>query len=224
VDFRKEAAVKNVEIVAIILACTLAAIGDGWYCWHVIYGPIQPALATWLIFAVASTLSLLSYLKHNDGRQPFIANVANRVDPILVWAVVLLIMVAPKSDKSIHPFDIGCLALSVVIGLLWWVAGKMKISPKASTIAANLLVNLIMVAGYLPTIYKLIATKRNTESFLTWGFNLLVGILFVVSPIRRRDWLSVAYIGRAIICMVLIIGTMVYLDHAWLFGWFHMLR
>jgi hypothetical protein len=205
--------VKKVEIVVTVVALTLATVSDGWYGWHVVRGPIEPALATWLIFAVATTLSLVSYLKHNDGLQPFVANAANRWDPIIVWAVVGCILFAPKSDKSIHMFDLACLIASSLIMFFWWATRKSR----RAALFANLSVQVIMVAGYLPTFHKLVVGQRNTESFFTWGFNLLVGVLFLVSPVRRRDWLSVAYIGRAIICMAVILGLMLYFDRNRLF-------
>lgn len=210
---------RKLEIVATASAFALVIVADSWYCWHVVRGPLTPALATWLIFAVATTLSLLSYLKHNDGRHPFIANAANRVDPFIVWAVVVCMLFAPRADRSIHLFDAICLGASGVIGSLWYAAERMNISAKRATILANLLINLIMVAGYLPTAYKIFIFRVNGESFVTWGLNLLIASLLLIAPLARRDWLSVLYIGRAVVCVALILTMMLWFDHAWFPFW-----
>lgn len=203
---------KKVEVVATVIAIVFAIAGDGWYFLRILSGGVAPALATWLIFAVASSLSLASYLRH-DGGHPFITNVANRTDPVLSWLVVVIILAVPGSDKSIRPFDIGCLVASGIILLFWLAAWKNK----KAAFRANLSIQLIMSAGYLPTLHKLFAGGRNTESFLTWGLNLFVGILLIIAPVRRRDWLGAVYLGRAIVFMAIILAEMLYFDHRWLF-------
>ena len=192
------------EKLAVGFAMALAIVGDGWYCWHIVAGPISPSLATWLIFAIASTVSLASYLKHNDEKKPFIANLANRYDPIVVWTIVAFIVFSPKSDMSLCRFDIGCLVASGLILIVWAVT--------RSAITANLLIQLVMVAAYIPTFFRLLHGGRNTESFLMWEANLAVAALFLIPPIRRGDWLAVVYASRAIVCVAGIIAVMAYLQ------------
>ena len=194
------------EKIAAGIAIILAVVADGWYCWHIVIGSISPALATWLIFAVATTVSLLSYLKHNETkRKPFVANLANRLDPVVVWLVVAFILFAPKGDAQLGKFDIGCLAASAAILILW--------AATHSAIAANLLIQLVMVAAYMPTFFRLFSARRNTESFVTWGLTLAVASLFLVPTLRHRDWLAVAYVGRAIGCVMAIIAAMIYFQY-----------
>jgi hypothetical protein len=79
---------------------------------------------------------------------------------------------------------------------------------KKSALWANLSIQLIMVAGYLPTFHKLIANGVNAESFVTWGLNLAIALLFLIPPIRHRDWLSVVYVGRAVVSVGAVLGSM----------------
>ena len=72
---------------ASLAALVLLIIADGWYCFQINRGAIAPALATWLIFGVATTISLVSYLRHPRKNSSFIANLGNRVDPVIVWVM-----------------------------------------------------------------------------------------------------------------------------------------
>lgn len=184
------------------VAVVLEVAAFGWYARQVIVGAITPALATWLICAIASTLSLVTYLAANKGEKPVIANIANRVDPVVVWAVAMIIMFSPKSDTRLHVFDVACLAASSFIMIIW--------AKTHSAEKANRLIQVIMVAGYLPTFYRLLHEGRNTESFLSWSVNLVVSALFLIPPIRKNDSLGKLYAGRAVVSVILVLFTMMY--------------
>ena len=189
-------------LAAGIAALILGAIADGWYCLQIARGTIAPALATWLIFGVATTISLVSYLKHPRNNNSLVANLANRADPIICWVIVAFIVFAPRSDKSLHAFDFGCLAASGLIVVIWAVSG--------SHITANLLIQLVMLVSYLPTYHRILHERRNTESFVMWGLNLVVALLFLIAPIRLRDRLGILYAARAAGSTMLMLLFMLY--------------
>ena len=75
--------------MAIVFAL-VAAFAGGRYCWKALTHRIAPRLATWLIFLVASALSLASYLAHAHTHASFAASIANRFDVVEVGAIVVL--------------------------------------------------------------------------------------------------------------------------------------
>ena len=191
-----------IEKIAVGTALVLGFAADAWYCSQIMLGTISPALATWLIFAVAATVSLVSYLTDNEKEKPFIANVANRFVVMVVWVVVLFVAFSPKSDIHLHNFDIGCFVVVAFILVMWAMTH--------SAVMANLFIQLVMVAGYAPTLFRIFHQHRNTETFVTWGMNFAVAVLFLVPSIRHRDRLAMVYAGRATVCVATILAVMAY--------------
>lgn len=194
----------RIEKICVVLAVFLEIVAFGWYGRQVIAHAITPALATWLICAVAATLSLATYLAANKGEKPAIANIANRVDPIVLWITVAVIAFSSKSNTQFHAFDVICLAAVSFIVLLWVMTHSARL--------ACLLIQLIMLAGYLPTFHRLFHEGKNTESLVSWGINLAVCAFYLVPPIRKRDSLAIVYSARAIVSVAAVLAVMVYLQ------------
>jgi hypothetical protein len=193
-----------VKVATAWIAVVLGIAAETWYCLQIVRGTIAPALATWLIFGVATTISLASYLKHPRDNTSFAANLANRLDPVVVWIIVAFIVFAPRSDKSLHAFDFLCFALSGMIIVAWAKSG--------SAFWANILIQIVMLLSYLPTCYKMIHRGRNTESFVMWGLSLIIALLFLVTSARFRDRLAMLYAGRAAASVAVILLIMLYLQ------------
>jgi hypothetical protein len=185
-------------------AVFLEIVAFALYCRQIVAGAVSPALATWLICALATTLSLATYLAANKGEKPAIANIANRVDPVVLWIVVMVITLSSKSDIRFGAFDTACLAAASFVVVIWVLTHSAR--------TANLLIQLIMIAGYLPTFHRLFQAGRNTESFASWGINLAVCALYLVPPIRKRDSLAIVYSVRAIVCVAAVLAAMMYLQ------------
>lgn len=194
----------KIDMVAVVITAILAVFAGAWYCLQIVNGAVAPALATWLIFGIASTLSLVSYLKTPRTNNSFFANIANRLDPVATWVVVAFILFSSKSDKSLHAFDYVCLAFAAIVVGIWAMSGSAKI--------ANVLAQSIIFAGYFPTYAKMIGERRNTESFVMWGLNLAIVSLFLIPPIRHRDKLGILYAGRGVVGVAGTLLIMLYFE------------
>jgi len=192
----------KLDVMAAIVAVILTFAAGAWYCFQIASGAVTPSLATWLIFGVATMISLWSYLK-TPRKDELIANIGNKLDPIMTLVIIAFILLSPKSDKGLYAFDYACMAFSVVVLVLWAVSG--------SALLANILIQLIIVAGYFPTCYKMIHEGKNTESFVMWGANFVIALLFLGSQFRIRDRLGILYSARGAVSIAIILLIMLIL-------------
>ena len=183
----------------------LVASASGRYCWKTLTHRIAPRLATWLIFFVASTLSLASYYAHARAQASFVANIGNHVDVIELVAIVVSVLISARYERErlrLEPFDMWCLAFAGLIVAFWTVTG--------SSLAANILLQILICVGYCPTLQHLFKERRNTEPFDVWCASLVIAVLAIVPPflVRHRDWLAIAYAGRATLSVMIVLGVM----------------
>ena len=87
------------------------------YCWLLYKKKIKPALAMWLFFTIAVTMSLVTYMA--DGNHGFLDNILNTTDLIYVSGVALAILIWGDKRSKFTKFDTGCLAAVLLIVLFW---------------------------------------------------------------------------------------------------------
>src|SRR3989344_1847954 len=146
------------KFTACVVALLMGAMGAR-CCWLIVAGGVQPALATWLIFEVAVVLSLTSYFATNDS--DWVSNIANTVDSVTVTAILgTLILFGDGREWQFGRVEIGCLVAAGGIVVFWRVS--------RNAMAANLAIQTIMVAAYVPTLVRLWHSPENTESFGVW--------------------------------------------------------
>ncbi len=194
----------------IAMAVILTIIADGYYCLQIIRGDIAPPLATWVVCGVAATLALFSYRSQNEGEHSIVTSFGNHLDLVIVWAIVGVILIAPKSDRSVNKFDLMSLCVGAGIAIAWAVVKFATGSGKRAAIVANILSNGLLVVGYGPTCYRLVSRGRNTDSFVMWGISLVIASLFIVAPIRHKDTWQIVYFGRALVSIVVVLVLMTY--------------
>lgn len=195
------------NVIAIIFA-VIAVIAGGRYCWKALTHRIAPRFATWLIFLVASGLSLASYMAHHAGEKiSLAANVANRVDVVELVAIIAAILWSSRYEpgrRHLKMFDWWCFVSAAAIVAVWAVTG--------SSFTANLLLQTLMCVGYFPTIQHLLKEKKNTEPFDVWCANLGIAMLALIPSLITKDVLGIIYAGRAVLCVAAMIFAM------WYFG------
>lgn len=118
-----------------------------------------------------------------------------------VLTVTISIRIYSDSSTKFNKFDIICLAAVLIIFLFWILTQNHFIS--------NLLVQLILVIAYFPTIKRFIKTKKNTESFTIWTLMLVVSSISLLST---RGILATVYSLRAVISISLLLLFMTYLE------------
>lgn len=188
--------------IAWVIAALVMFMGlrYSWLTWH---GQIQPVLATWVIFAVAASLSWWTYW--SSPRHSVSNNMGNASDLVIVWMILITIMVSRHSSRtSFNWFEIGCLTATGIILLFW------RFSRRHTT--SNLLLQVLMSVAYLPTLYQLWRATANTEPLVVWLGTWTASFLATVQAIRTKDRLALAYAGRALMFVTIVVLLIIRLD------------
>lgn len=154
-------------------------------------GASQPVLMTWLLFAVATSLSFTTYWAA-DAKRDWQVNIANSVDVVLCWLIFFFVLLGGRRVRlGLNLFEIGCLGASALIFWLWRRTRAHK--------SSNVALQLLMVVAYLPTYYQLWYARHNTEPLLLWCIVWVACAIALVPPWLKRDRLALLYAGRAFI-------------------------
>jgi hypothetical protein len=173
------------------------------YSWLTAHDQIHPVLATWLIFCVAVTFSLMTYW--SSKQHSLISNIANVSDLVTVWMVLASILLFSKEVRlHFNAVEIACLLVSGTV-LVWWRFTKQHA-------ASNIMLQIVMTVAYLPTLFQLWYAQSNTESFGVWAVTWVGSCVALVPAIIDRDKLAVVYALRALLLISAIIGLMIRLE------------
>lgn len=159
-------------------------------------GKIRPALAMWVFFTTAVILSLTTYMASGDYR--LVDNILTTTDLFLVLTVTTSILLFGDASTRFNRFDLCCIGVVGMI-LIFWLLTK-------DHFTANLLVQLIQVVAYVPTVRRLWRNRVNTESFGLWSTMLLASALSIIS---NEGLLANIYSLRAIVSISLLMLLMV---------------
>jgi len=160
---------------------------------------IKPALAMWIFFSLAVSMSLITYLK--EGNYGFWDNALNTADLFMAFFVTLAIFIFGDKSTKFNSFDIACLG---VVGLIivFWIITK-------NHLLTNLGVQLILIIAYFPVIKRMLTANENTESFFIW---ILLMIAPFISLISSKGALATVYAVRAIFCTTLLLLLMIRIE------------
>ena len=164
-------------------------------------GDIKPALAMWIFFSIAVGGSLTTYLF--DGDFTLLDNILNSSDLLLCVYVAVIIYIFGDKSTRFTRFDRGCLVAVLVIITFWAFTRK--------HMAANLLIQTILVIAYFPVVKRLWKAEENTESFAAW-FGLLLAPVF--SLLSSKGTLASVYAVRAIVSTSLLLLLMARAEYA----------
>lgn len=189
----------------------LLGLGATMVYWYLILtGQIAPTPASWVVFASAVTLSYGAYAL-SDIEKSFAGNAGNAIDILVSWGTLLCIIHMHDGHISFNTFETACLMASGM-ALLFWVLRKYvswnqeKRNPSFSTF---LILQAVLVVGYVPMIRALWLAKTNSDSFIMWGVSWVVAACFIPSAWKRRDRFGIVYAGRALICASIVLALMI---------------
>jgi len=182
-----------------------AVLVNGRYCWKTLAHRIEPRLASWLIFCVASMIGLVSYRLHEGVRASVMTNIMNHSDVLWISAITISILISARHEPErlrLSRFDRWCLALAGSIIVFWVATG--------SSLSANILSQVLMCVGYGPMFWSFYRTKRNTEPFDVWLATLGGVMIGIIPPLlaQPHDWLAILYACRAIFCVAVTLAMM----------------
>lgn len=181
-----------IQIPMIICIMTYAFI----YLTGILQGKVKPVLATWLLLALATTLSFLTNLAQT-GTMGLLANSFNVVDMLATLVLFLTILLRKNLRKNFTRFEQGCLIVVLIVFAGWLASGQ--------NILAHIAIQIILVIAYMPTLVHLWKAQLNTESVASWSLNCIASILGMAEPLRTRDLLPILYTGRAVIFTSLVV-------------------
>lgn len=159
----------------------------------------KPALAMWLFFSLAVTMSLITYLK--EGNFGFWDNVLNTTDLVLTIFVTIAIFFMGDKSSRFNRFDMWCLVAVIAIVVFWLISQNHLIT--------NLGIQLILVIAYFPVVKRMLTMKENTEPFAVW---IALMIAPMISLITSKGTLAAVYAIRAIICTGLLLALMIRIE------------
>jgi len=181
----------TVSVINIITAITYLVL--------LIKKRIKPALAMWLFFSLAVSMSLITYLK--EGNYGFWDNALNTTDLFMTIFVTIAIFIFGDKSTKFNKFDLGCLGVVCLIIIFWIIT--------QNHLLTNLGIQLILVIAYFPVIKRMVKAKENTESFFVW---ILLMVAPFISLISSKGSLATIYAVRAILCTGLLLLLMIRIE------------
>jgi len=168
----------------------------------------DPTISTWIIFLVGCFPSFVTYCLAED--RDIKTGILNTTDLVYVVLVLLAVILWGKRDckteedekeeKFRRIFEALYLVGAAVIVVYGVITGDMWHS--------NALTQVLMSFAYLPMWHKMIAQKRNTESYMGW---LPIGSGIALFPaFFEGNALSVLYAARSFTLCVITVIMMAY--------------
>lgn len=187
------------KLLSVFSVSVLNLILSLYYYWLIYHKKIKPSLAMWVFFTLAVGLSLITYMK--EGSYSLWDNVLNTTDLFFVSTVSLSILLFGDRSSRFNRFDLFCLGAVAGIVIFWFITQNHTVS--------HLLVQGILVIAYFPVVNRMIRTGENNENYLLWGGMLLASLLALFST---EGTLAFVYTVRAVVCILLLMGLMVWVD------------
>lgn len=181
----------TVSLINLFIAAT--------YFWQLYRKRSKPALAMWIFFSLAVSMSLITYLK--EGNFGFWDNVLNTTDLFLVIFVTITIWFMGDKSTRFNRFDRWCLVAVLAI-IAFWVISQ-------NHLLTNLGIQLILIIAYFPVVRRMLMMKENTEPFAVWIALMLAPM---VSLITSKGMLASIYAIRAIACTGLLLALMIRIE------------
>jgi hypothetical protein len=169
------------------------------YSYQIHKKDVKPALSTWLILLTGIVLSFATYIVAEN--KDYISGILNTIAVVEASMVVLAIIAWGDSSVRFKSFEKKYLVGAIGI-VFFWILAK-------DSFTSNLLTQLLLFVGYLPTIQKLVREKNN-ESLLVWGLFLVSGIVSLYPAIVGGNFLSVVFSVRMIIMVSIIFSLIIY--------------
>lgn len=161
---------------------------------------VKPILATRVFLLLAFSLSFLTNY-NQTGNHGLLANMLNIVDVLSVLATFFAMAMSKNMRRKFTKFEKICLCFVVLIFLIWIITKQ--------NILANILIQIILVIAYLPTLIHLWKAQENTESISAWSWDFFASILGIIISLQTMNLLSLIYSARstvstfAVICLSL---------------------
>jgi len=190
-----------------LIATVIGIVGTAWYIYLALTGSkIKPVLASWVVLSGTMTLSFATYW--TTPGHSLIGNTANAVGVLNAISILITasyLTVKQGEGVRFSKFQKTCLWASLAIAILWivnvWIL-------KGTGILPNILMQILMVVGYLVTAEKLWSSRGNSESFFLWWSVTIASAISLYTAYVSNDNLAILYATRATIASATIVWLM----------------
>lgn len=180
--------------VALIVSAILI-IGNVVYIKGIIQGTIIPTKSTWIIFSIVTGSSVSSFL---ISKFDLVSGAYGITDFFLCLVILAMTLVySRKSKVSFRNFEKYYLAGAATCVLFWVISNN--------PFQMNLLVQTLIIIGYIPTIHNMLSAKRSSESKLAWTIWSLGSFLSLYPAIMKENTLAIVYSVRGMTMCLLIL-------------------
>ena len=145
---------------------------------------VKPILATRIFLLLAFSLTFLTNYRQT-GIPGLGANTLNIIDVLSVLATFIAMAMSKNKSRKFTKFEKVCLGLVILIFLIWIVSGQ--------NILANILIQIILVIAYLPTLIHLWQSEQNTESLSAWSLDFFASVVGIIAPLSTMALLPLIY-------------------------------
>jgi hypothetical protein len=168
------------------------------YASHIARRRVVPTLSTWIIFVVATSLNVLSYLVAT--RVDVLSGILGVTDAVVCWFILIVTVRSAGFTMQWQTFEKYYLAAAGVIVVFWLFS--------RSAFLTNLLTQLLITVGCTATIQSLLSADENHESFFFWGLVLIAATLSLYPAAVDGNLLALIYSIRSIVIVCVILSLM----------------
>ena len=192
--------------VSVFVTATLLIVSGVFYAYYAWIGKTDPVLATWILMAVVTGLSLWMYWE--SPHKSWTGNIALTSGSVNIVTILFGVTAAHLRRGTLRiAFDVTqkwCLIGGVAIVPLWWITNNSLVS--------YVLVQLISIVAILATAERLWNSERNSEPLFIWVVAFFAMMCAIYPAWVKHDTFSWIYLGRAIPSTVLIIYLIVRIE------------
>jgi len=159
---------------------------------------VSPALSTWIIFLIGTSLSMTTYVLAK--KKDLLSGAMLGLDFLGVAAILVAILVCGDRSMRFRPFEKSYLASCITVVGYGLATGD--------AFGSNLFAQVIIVAGYLPTFQKFLREKVNSESYFAWSMGLLSSMSGLALGLFGHDTLATIYAIRTFVLITIVLIIM----------------
>lgn len=186
---------KGYAAIAVAVILSTASIP---YMYQIARRQVSPTLSTWIIFVVATSLNVASYLVAT--RVDVLSGVLGVTDALVSWVILIVTVRSTGFKLQLQAFEKYYLTGAGVLVLFWIVS--------RDAFLTNLLMQLLLTMGCASTIQRLLSATENHESFLFWGLCLIATVISLYPAAVDGNLLAVLYSIRSLVIIGVILLLM----------------
>lgn len=181
-----------------LVASAVLIFGNLTYIKGIMKGTVTPTKSTWIIFTIVTGLNVVSFLTNSFDVVSGAYGITDFFLSLMIMVIALIY--ARKSKVSFKSFEKYYLAGAAVCVLFWVIS--------ENPFQTNLLVQTLIIVGYIPTIHSMLSTKSSSESVTSWTIWATGSFMSLYPAIAHSNVLAVVYSLRGTtMCLIILALT-----------------